>query len=166
MLILAVNLKLPTLKGELGDVDESLVLLKILRDEDKFIDNWGEIDLEIGKIFYDRNEIEEALEKFTIVDTTYKKTESAGIAGFYRGEILENTYHDYDSALTFYKVASTSLAPPSIRSAAQKKSRLLDQYIVHHKKLSELKQQFIYLTDENSFREDSLDYIERLKWIP
>jgi tetratricopeptide (TPR) repeat protein len=152
-----------TLQGELGHVDESLELLKNLRDEDKFIDNWGEIDLEIGKIFYDRNEIEDALEKFTIVDTTYKKTESAGIAGFYRGEILENTYHDYDSALTFYKVASTSLAPPSIRSAAQKKSRLLDQYIIYHKKLSELKQQFIYLTDENAYREDSLDYVERLR---
>ncbi len=152
-----------TLKGELGHVDESLELLKILRDEDKFIDNWGEIDLEIGKIYYDRNEIEEALEKFTVVDTTYKKTESAGIAGFYRGEILENTYHDYDSALTFYKVASTSLAPPSIRSAAQKKSRLLDQYIIYHKKLSDLKQQFIYLTDENAYREDSLDYVERLR---
>ena len=151
------------LKGELGQVDESLSLLTNLRDEDKFVDNWGEIDLEIGKIFYDRNEIEDALEKFTIVDTTYRKTEAAGVAGFYRGEILENTYHDYDSALTFYKVASTSLAPPTIRSAAQKKSRQLNQYIIYHNKLGELKQQFIYLTDESAFREDSLDYVERLR---
>ena len=151
------------LKGELGHVDESLVLLNNLRDQDKFIDNWGDIDLEVGKIYYDRNEIEQALDKFTEVDTTYKKTESASIAGFYRGEILENHFHDYDSALTFYKSAASSTAPPEIRNVAQKKSRLLNQYIVFHNKLEDLQTQFMYVTDENVFRNDSLDYIERVK---
>lgn len=151
------------LKGELGEIDESLSLLNILRDQDKFIDNWGDIDLEIGKIYYDRNQFEDALDKFTEVDTTYKRTESASIAGFYRGEILENHFHDYDSALTFYKKAASSAAPREIRSVAQKKSLMLNKYITFHTKLEDLQTQFEYVTEEGVFRNDSLDYVERVK---
>lgn len=151
------------LKGELGEIDESLSLLTELRDQDKFVDNWGDIDLEIGKIYYDRNQIEDALDKFTEVDTTYKRTESASIAGFYRGEILENHFHDYDSALTFYKTASSSAAPQEIRSVAQKKALMLNKYIIFHTKLEDLHNQLLYVTEEDAFRNDSLDYVERVK---
>lgn len=146
------------IKGEIGQQDESLELLQELRDEDKFSDNWGDIDLEIGKIYYDRNEIEEALEKFTEVDTTYTKTEAASIAGFYRAEILENHFHDYDSALVFYKAAISSIAPLKLRNIAKKKSQLLNQYLGFHTKLGDLNKQYLYLTDENAFIQDSLDY--------
>ncbi len=151
------------LEGELGHIDESLAALQKLRAEDKFSDSWGEIDLEIGKIFYDRNEIEDAFDKFTEVDTTYAKTESASIAGFYRAEILENHYHDYDSALVFYKKTSSSIAPVELRNSARKKSTLLNQYIVNHNKLNDLKTQLIYLTDNEVFLQDSLDYVERVR---
>lgn len=151
------------MKGELGEIDTSQILLEELRSEDKFSDNWGEIDLEIGKIHYDKNEIELAFDKFTEVDTTYQKTEAAGIAGFYRAEILENHYQDYDSALVFYKSSSHSAAPQEIRSIAQKKSGQLNKYLSYHKKLKDLKTQLLYLTDEDAFLSDSLDYVEKIK---
>ena len=151
------------IKGELGDIDQSLVMLENLRAEDKYSDNWDKLDLEIGKILYDKNEIEKALDRFTEVDTTYKSTESAGIAGFYRAEILENFYKDYDSALVFYKSAASSKAPRELQIIAQKKSRLLTQYISYHATLSNLGTQLLYLTDEEAFRQDSLDYVEKIR---
>ncbi|MCB0731954.1 MAG: SPOR domain-containing protein [Ignavibacteriae bacterium] len=151
------------LKGELGEEDQSLELLQELRDEDKFSDSWGDIDLEIGKIFYDKNEIDKAFDKFTYVDTTYKSTESGGISGFYRAEILENFYNDYDSALVFYKKTASSGAPQELKLLAQKKSVLLNKYISFHEKLDDLEKQLLYLTDNNSFIQDSLDYVELLK---
>lgn len=146
------------IKGEIGQQNESMELLQDLRDEDKFSDNWGDIDLEIGKIYYDRNEIEEALDKFTEVDTTYSKTEAASIAGFYRAEILEDYFHDYDSALVFYKAALSSIAPLKLRNIAKKKSQLLNQYLGFHTKLGDLNKQYLYLTDDNAFIQDSIDY--------
>ena len=151
------------IKGELGEIDQSLIMLENLRAEDKYSDNWDKLDLEIGKILYDKNEIEKALERFTEVDTTYKSTESSGIAGFYRAEILENYYKDYDSALVFYKSAASSKAPRELQIIAQKKSRLLTQYISYHETLSNLGTQLLYLTDEEAFRQDSLDYIENIR---
>jgi tetratricopeptide (TPR) repeat protein len=151
------------IKGELGDIDQSLVMLENLRAEDKYSDNWDKLDLEIGNILYDKNEIEKALDRFTEVDTTYKSTESAGIAGFYRAEILENFYKDYDSALVFYKSAASSKAPRELQIIAQKKSRLLTQYILYHTTLSNLGTQLLYLNDEEAFRQDSLDYVEKIR---
>jgi len=151
------------MKGELDEIDISQELLEELRGEDKFSDSWGEIDLEIGKIHYDKNEIGLAFEKFTEVDTTYPKTEAAGIAGFYRAEILENHYQDYDSALVFYKSSSHSAAPQEIRSVAIKKAGQLNKYISYHKKLKDLRTQLLYLTDEDTFLSDSLDYVEKMR---
>lgn len=151
------------LKGELGNIDESLELLKSLREEDKFSDNWGDIDLEIGKIYYDKNNIEEALDKFAEVDTTYSNTEASAIAAFYRGEILENYFSDYDSALVFYKKSSSSTTPLELRTIAKNKTTLLNKYLGYHSKLSGLAKQFLYLTDNNAFIEDSLEYIEKMK---
>lgn len=151
------------IKGELGEIDQSLVMLENLRAEDKYSDNWDKLDLEIGKILYDKNEIEKALDRFTEVDTTYKSTESSGIAGFYRAEILENFYKDYDSALVFYKSAASSKAPRELQIIAQKKTRLLSQYISYHETLSDLRTQLLYITDGEAFRQDSLDYIEKIR---
>jgi tetratricopeptide (TPR) repeat protein len=151
------------IKSELGEVDNSLELLKNLRSEDKYSDNWNKLDLEIGKIYYDKNEIEEALDRFTEVDTTYKNTEAAGISVFYRAEILENYYKDYDSAMVFYRSASSSKAPRELQIIAQKKYALLEQYIFIHQKLADLNTQLLYLTDEDAFIQDSLEYIEKIK---
>jgi len=151
------------LKRELGQIDESLTLLTNLKDQDKFSDSWDEIDLEIAKIFYERDEIQNAFDKFTEVDTTYTNSEASSIAGFYRAEILENNFHDYDSALVFYKKASSSSAPEEIRNLAQRKSKLLNKYISFHDKLSNLNLQLKYLTEPDFFRQDSLDYLERMK---
>jgi len=152
------------LQAELGNVDNSLELLQKLREEDKFSDSWDLIDLEIGKIFYDKNEIDKAFDKFTEVDTTYSKTEASGISGFYRAEILENYYHDYDSALGFYQKVASSSAPQSIRTLAQKKSGQLNKYISFHNQLRNLEVQFTYLSDSNAFIQDSLDYIEKVRF--
>ncbi len=151
------------LTKELGNEDKGLVLLQDLRDQDAFSDNWGDIDLEIGKIFYERQEIEPALDKFTEVDTTYKKTKASGIARFYRAEVLENYYRDYDSALVFYKSISNSLAPQELKSIAKTKSILLNKYIGYHRKLANLHKKFLYLTDESVFVSDSIDYVEKVK---
>jgi tetratricopeptide (TPR) repeat protein len=151
------------IKNQLGFVDESLELFNELRDEDKYSDNWDEIDLEIGKIYYDKSEFDEAFKKFTEVDTTYKDTEASSIARFYRAELLENQYRDYDSALVLYKGSISGKTPDELRFAAQKKSGLLNRYIAYHDKLNELSLQLKYILEPETFLEDSLEYVEMMR---
>lgn len=155
--------ELAKLSQKTGELDKSLELFEGLRAEDKFSDNWNLLDLQMAKIYYDQKEIEKALEKFTYVDTTYAKTVSSGTAQFYRAEILENYYFDYDSALVFYQKVLSSNADQETKNNAQKKSTLLNKYINLHKVNKELNLKYLYLTDDNAFRKDSLDYIFKLK---
>ncbi|PID60600.1 MAG: hypothetical protein CR986_03765 [Ignavibacteriae bacterium] len=151
------------LTKELGDTTKSLELFNELRNEDKFIDFMGEIELEIGKIYYDRKNINNALEKFTVVDTTYPKTPEAGKAEFYRAEIIENYVNNYDSALVLYQEAAYSLAPMTLRTIAKNKSGQLRKYIDLHDKLDNLQIQYLYLTNEDVFIKDSLDFVKKVK---
>ncbi|MEE9429953.1 MAG: tetratricopeptide repeat protein [Melioribacteraceae bacterium] len=150
------------MQKENGNVDESLVMFEDLLSRDKFSDSWGDIELEIGKIYFEREEIEDAFDVFTKVDTTYPKAEAGGEASFYRAGIVETHLNDYDSAMVLYKRTISSGATAEIRNKANKKSTLLNKYINFHKALDGYSLKTLYLTDENAFIRDSLDYMEKM----
>ena len=51
----------------------------------------------------------------------------------------------------------------STDNLAQKKSSQLNKYLSYHTKLEDLKKQLLYLSDEDAFRSDSLNYVEKIK---
>jgi len=150
------------MQKENDNIEESLTLFEKLLNEDKFSDNWGDIELEIGKIYYKRNEIEDAFDLFTKVDTTYNKTEAGGEAAFLRAEIVETYFNDYDSAMVLYKRVITAGSTSEIRAKSNKKSSILNKYLTAHNSLAGLKLKILYLTDDNAFIRDSLDYEEKI----
>lgn len=155
--------ELAIMEKENGNIDKSLEMFDELKNEDKFSDRWGDIDLEVGKVYYEQDNIEEALSMFAIADTTYPKTEASGNAAFYRGEIIENYYHDYDSAMVFYKRVINSAADNKIKDKASKKTQMLNKYIKITKKIAETEKMILYATDEDAFIQDSLAYTEKMK---
>lgn len=150
------------MQKENDNIEESLALFEDLKNEDKFSDSWGDIELEIGKIYFKRGEIEEAFDLFTKVDTTYNKTEAGGEASYLRAEIVETYFNDYDSAMVLYKRVITAGSTSEMRAKANKKSSKLNKYIKSHKSLDELNLKILYLTDDNAFIRDSLDYEEKM----
>ncbi|MBK8945288.1 MAG: SPOR domain-containing protein [Ignavibacteriae bacterium] len=155
--------ELAKIQKDFGNTEKSLELLNELRDEGKFADNLDKIDLEIGKINYEIGNIESALDNFTEVDTSFTKTEAGGIAGFYRAEIIENYIHDYDSSLVLYKKTTSSLATQEIKEKAKSKSIVLEKYLTYKKEIAKLDRDFQYLTNEERFIKDSLDYVQLLR---
>ncbi len=155
--------ELAKIQKKFGNLENSLELLDELRDEGKFADNLDKINLEIGKINYEKGNIELALDSFTDVDTTFTKTEAGGIAGFYRAEIIEKYIHDYDSSLVLYKKTISSPASVEYKDKAKSKAVLLDKYINLRKELARLDRDFQYLTNEERFIKDSLDYVQQVK---
>ncbi len=155
--------ELAVMEKENGNVEKSLEMFEELKDEDKFSDRWGDIDLEVAKVYYAQKDIEEALNMFAIADTTYPKTKASGEAAFYRGEIIENYYHDLDSALVFYKKALSSMADQEIKDMASRKKQSLNKYLKIIKSIKETNQKILYATDEEVFIQDSLDYAEKMR---
>lgn len=142
--------------------DESLALLEELRDEDKNIDYFGKIDYEIGMIYYDRDELDKAMDKFRDVDTTYRNTEAAGKSNLELGKIWENIYSNFDSAQFYYENAIASQIEPELKEFARDKKSVFDKY---YKLKSDIKRHetgLLYAIDTSAFIADSIAYEEYL----
>ncbi|VAX29390.1 hypothetical protein MNBD_IGNAVI01-1411, partial [hydrothermal vent metagenome] len=142
----------------LGKVDEALELLQEMRDNTKYREYWGKVDLEIAQIHLDKDEPKLALELFTTIDTAYKKTESSGIAAFMRADIVEHYYADFDSAKILYDKINSKLAPEEFKLEARKKSVILKRRREYTDRIISSKKEEVYLVDTLQFQKDSLAY--------
>ncbi len=141
-----------------GETELSLNTLKKLREQNKFNSFWGDIDLEIGLIKYEQGDIYEALDLFTVVDTVYKQSVSAGIASFMKGEIYEKEFRDYDSSKVFYDKMLTGQAPIEYKDKAKKKSEVLKKLLTLRESTFKYNKQLSYLVDSKLYTEDSIKY--------
>ncbi len=146
------------LQKQLGNIEESKTRLESLRDENKFEDKLDIIDLEIGRIQYEEGKLDEAMETFTRVDTTYKNSPSSGEAKFLKGFIWEEEYHDYDSANFYYSKALNSQTTQEIKTEAKSRSDIINKHLNLKKELAKTEQRYFYVIDPEVFRDDSLAY--------
>ncbi len=146
------------LQKEMGNVDESLSLFQDMREEGKYSQNFDKLDLEIAQIYLDKEELDAAVELYTIIDTTYKSTPSSGEAGFKRAEIWEKYYRDYDSAKFYYERATASSATPERKTEARQKVQTFSHYFKLKESQDNYSTQIIYRADPEAFYKDSLDY--------
>ncbi|GJQ63486.1 MAG: hypothetical protein SCALA702_25390 [Melioribacteraceae bacterium] len=142
--------------------DEALAVLEELRDEDKNSDNFDKIDYEIGMIFYEQDKLDDALDKFRDVDTTYKNTDAAGKSSFIMGQIWENYYHNYDSAKYFYDRSLTTQMEPELKEEAKKKKELFNKYDSFNRDIKRYEQQLLYVEQPEIYVADSLAYEDYL----
>lgn len=146
------------LLGELGKLDESEEALTELRDEGKFKNQMDRILIEIGNIYFDKHEDEKAIEVFREVDSTYKKNPTSGIASMKLGEIYETRIKDYDSAYSYYNKTSNSAADRELKLKAGQKARNMSKYFQLQSLLSGYELQLEYLTNNDRFIRDSIDF--------
>ncbi|MBI1936895.1 MAG: tetratricopeptide repeat protein [Ignavibacteriales bacterium] len=146
------------LLGELGKLDESEEALVELRDEGKFKNQMDRILIEVGNIYFDKHEDEKAIEVFREVDSTYKKNPTAGIASMKLGEIYETRIKDYDSAYSYYNKTVNSSADRELKLKAGQKARNMSKYFQLQSLLSGYELQLEYVTDNDRFIRDSIDF--------
>lgn len=142
----------------LGQLDESMEILEDLRDENKYSDKWDKVELEIGNIHYDKNELEEALSIYQMVDTTYSNSNNAGIAAFNRAEVIEKSYFEYDSAKILYDRLNKVKAPQEYKSRAKERSFILTNRRKYTDGIFKNERQLLYLRDTTFYRSDSASY--------
>lgn len=151
-------LELARIKKQQGDIEGSLQLLEELKIENKFADFGDIVGLEIGWIYLETNKIEDAYREFTIVDTTFKSTESAGVAAFNRAEIWEKHFVNFDSAMVYYDRALASKAPNEYKIKARKKTQVFVQLLGLKEDLLNYDKQLVWVLEPEVFVQDSIDY--------
>jgi tetratricopeptide (TPR) repeat protein len=143
---------------KIGKIDESEAELVALRDRGKFNTQLDRILVELGQVYFDKNEFEKAVKIFKEVDSTYKFSPSSGMASFKLGEIYERHYRDYDSSFKYYNKATSSFVDRDIKTKANDRSRNFDRYFNLKKSIGDLNKQVLYITQPGKFLQDSIDY--------
>lgn len=154
------SLELAKVQKQLGYIEESLEILDDLRSEDKFKEDIDKIELETANIYFETEDIESALDLYTLVDTTYANTESAGIAAYMRAQILEKYYVDLDSAEVLFTRVQNTKAPKEFKDKARQKSNIYKSIQQNFSNLKKFQRQYGYSIDSTLFSRDSVAYEE------
>ncbi len=121
------RLEFAKLNRQLKNFELALEVLDDLKSETIFEEFYDQVELEKGFNYLARGEIEDALQKFHYIDTTFSSKESGGVAQYELGQYVEHNLYNLDSAKYFYDRASRSQAPQEIVQNASKKSLLLSK---------------------------------------
>ena len=107
--------------SDLHQFDEALSQLFDLLDDAKNAENFSKIQLQIGLIYVAQHKLDEAIAKFTLLDTSYAKTEEAAAGYFNLAKIYEVDRGDYPKArLNYDKARSESPTAPTVAEAGKK----------------------------------------------
>ncbi len=139
--------------------DKALGIFKDLKSEANFNEFSDQTDLEIGLTYLTLDRTDDAFNQLVYVDTTYKQSPNSGIALYNLGKLMENKFSDFDSAFTYYRLASTSTAPVDTLEEAKKKVATFTKYKTFNQSITNYKTQLLYLIDSTKFIQDSLAYV-------
>ena len=143
---------------QLNKLDESENELNELSNHGKFRNQLDRILLELGKIYYDKNDNESALKTFTEIDSTYRNTPTSGEASFMLGQLYEKKFGVYDSAYKYYNKAASSTASYDVKNDASNFSRAIGKYFTLKSLINTVDKDLLYLSDPTRFMQDSIDY--------
>jgi len=144
---------------DLGRVEESEELINDLLGKGKFREQEDRIILELGNIYYEKEEIDKALEIYKNIDTTYKKKNSAVSSDIMIGKIYELYKGDFDSAYKYYNKAVTSpLIDKELKAEVVSHNKVMDKYFKLNDQINDLNLQYIYMVNPDRFIRDSVDY--------
>jgi len=152
------RLEYAKLLKDLDRMEESESAFSDLRYSGKFINYLDQVLLELGQIYYEKNETKKAIDIFREVDSTYKMIPSSGIAAFKLAEVYKNGVRDYDSALVYYNKTASTMAPYDLKMKAVKKSQDLNKYFTNKIEIKEIETQILYVQNPARFIQDSVDY--------
>lgn len=145
---------------EIGENEQALTLYEDMRSEDKYIDQYSEIDLEIGITEASLDRYDEAITQLTLVDTTYKSSPNSAIAKYEIASVYEYGLKQLDSAAVYYKKAATSQLPKEYINPAKDKDRLFSRYISLRNTVNKYDKQLFYLQNPQEFKKDSSLYVQ------
>ncbi len=144
------------------EYEKSLDLFNSMRSQEKYSDAFDQIEVQTGITYVRMNRIDDALQKFTLVDTTYSKTPSAGLAEYEMASIFENSYQNFDSADFYYKKSLSHSLPTEYIKEVRDKEELISKYKINTSNLNRIKKDILYIQHPEEFVKDSLAFEQKI----
>ena len=108
--------------------DEALAQLFRFLGDTKNTENFGKVHLEIGDIYLTQNRFDDAVRKYSYLDTAFARTEQAATAYYNLGKIYETKNIDYARARFNYDRARTEFPAAALTADAAKKADAFGKY--------------------------------------
>ena len=111
----------------IGQIDTTIEILRKLESDYRFMDFWGTIRFELAGTFAASKKLDEAMDLYRLVDTTYARTEQGARAAFELGRLLQLQIGDYANAKIAYTHAAVG-GPQDLTQEAQRRGTALEKY--------------------------------------
>ena len=115
-----------------GLYGDALRGFRLLRTDAKNKEFFPEIELEVANTLRDSGDLPEAVDHYTIVDTTYPRTESSAMSYFALGDLYEHTLYRYDSALVAYTKGRGEFPTAEVTQLSSRRAEYLMRYFQYH----------------------------------
>ncbi|MFQ5797853.1 MAG: tetratricopeptide repeat protein [Bacteroidota bacterium] len=122
--------------NQIGKHEEALEILRSLRRQVKSSEFYPRIDLELADTYNTMNLLDEAIDQYVYVDTTYRRTEVSAKAYFSLGVLYEKKLLDYHQAMKSYEKARNEFPKAEITNIAQSKWQSFQNYYRQHKTIA------------------------------
>lgn len=154
------QIQLGKVQRRLGNNQSALDIFRDVEDEPKYKSYLDSTKLQIGLTYLEMKNFPEAVSQFVYIDTTFRQSPNTGVAEYYLGDIMENNYRNYDSAVFYYKKASTSTASIEYTQKAARKVQTFNKYTTLHQNLDNYNNQLRYAMNPEEFRKDSAAFVK------
>ncbi|MGD8305617.1 MAG: tetratricopeptide repeat protein [Ignavibacteria bacterium] len=145
-------------EGDKGE--EALVNFFDMRDEDKYEEDYAEIDLEIAKTNRALGNIDLAINQLIEVDTLYRNTNSGAASKYELAQVYEYDLNLLDSAAVYYEKASRSPLEKEFIEPAREKDLLFKRYANLSRNIAKYNEQLFYIENPEEFKKDSIAYVK------
>jgi TolA-binding protein len=137
--------------------DEALNRLNAFLDDGKNAENFSKIHLAIGNIYLAQNRIDDAIAKFSYLDTAFARTEEAAKAYFELGKIYERLQGNYLLARANYDKARMEFPASDVTAEAAQKADAFSKYFALRSDLKKYDSLIVDLRGRKGKR-DSLNF--------
>ncbi len=112
--------------------DKALIVLDKIFEEPIKKEERSLVDLQIANTHWARGDSANAFALYTLIDTTYKRTDASAKSYYQRGTIYEKHFLDFKTAKEYYAKAKDEFAQSVITPLAQRKTVTFNNYFKHY----------------------------------
>lgn len=124
--------------NRIGKHEEALETLIRLRKEIRDSDLYPRVDLELANTYNNMNLLDNAIDQYRFVDTTYARTEVSAKGYFSLGQLYEKKLIDYYKAMASYDKARNEFPKSDVTNLALSKWNSFQNYFRYHKTIAQV----------------------------
>lgn len=142
--------------AKLKQYDQADQILRQMLANLRFSDQFSLIETKIANIAEIEGDTDYSMERYYDILKKYPKKEGAALSAFYLGQLYEFEIGNFDSAKTYYDRVSTEYTRSEAKEDAQKRSKLLNEYLTMRDQINRDKRDLYKLEHGDSLLVDSV----------